>query len=107
MDLRGQLLEEKEAGLQARKRALDEREQALQQQSVRASGQLRVVVDLRNQFLQLQRKVRASPCPPQRPLPSPHLHRISEQVPSEIQHVSYSTAKMAHCSETPLLKASA
>ena len=53
MDLRSQLLEDKEATLQAKKRTLDKREQALQRQSVRASGQLRVVVDLRNQFLEL------------------------------------------------------
>ena len=97
MDLRGQLLEEKEAGLQARKRALDEREQALQQQSVRASGQLRVVVDLRNQFLQLQRKVRASPCPPHSsastPISTPASHFGTG---GRAKFSTFPTARMAH-----------
>ena len=49
MNLRGQLLEDKEAELEAKKHALDEREKAVQRHRVRASKQLRVAIDLEDE----------------------------------------------------------
>ena len=60
MDLRGHLLEEKEAKVEAKKRALDEREKAVQRLRVRSSRQLQVALDLQKQWLEMKRKVRAS-----------------------------------------------
>ena len=59
-DLRDQLLEDKEAEVEARKRALDEREKAVQRLRVRSSRQLQVALDLQKQWLEMKRKVRAS-----------------------------------------------
>ena len=56
-DLRDQLLEDKEAEVEARKRALDEREKAVQRLRVRSSRKLQVALDLHKQWLEMKRNL--------------------------------------------------